>query len=249
MTVAQLEPARNGLGGSAASSAADGSGSSDLGDSDSDIGFRRKRLRGTGPPKRGAVAGVRGRGRSARPAPPRGRPLQRACEKCRRRTPPKQSSSSTASIRNAHGGGSSSSAHTHREPGRDSDATSVGSVRSSDGAAAPAAAGLALPPREQLKAATMDRRQRRRLDCDPVVRISHIFEYGACSAAAASAAPVAQVEHQYVFAYRYVPVPGMDAYDELGSRDFTVRECVAREAVILPVADLVQLRRNVPAPK
>lgn len=95
----------------------------------------------------------------------------------------------------------------------------------------------------------MDRRQRRRLDCDPVVRISHIFEYGACSAAAASAAPVAQVEHQYVFAYRYVPVPGMDAYDELGSRDFTVRECVAREAVILPVADLVQLRRNVPVPK
>lgn len=41
----------------------------------------------------------------------------------------------------------------------------------------------------------------------------------------------------------------MDAYAELGSRDFTVRECVAREAVILPLSDLVQLRRNVPVPK
>ena len=45
LMVAQREPARDGLGGSAVSSAAYGSDSSGLGDSDSDIGCCRKRLR------------------------------------------------------------------------------------------------------------------------------------------------------------------------------------------------------------
>ena len=45
LMVAQREPAKDGLGGSAVSSAADGSDSPGLGDSDSDIGCCRKRLR------------------------------------------------------------------------------------------------------------------------------------------------------------------------------------------------------------
>lgn len=104
--------------------------------------------------------------------------------------------------------------------------------KSDAGASAPAQS--ALRSRSSLKLACADRRLRRRMSCDPVVRLRLVFEYR---------------ERSLVFAYRYSGVPEMDAFTELGSRDFTIRECLAAGAVILPVADIVRPRRRVPVPK
>ena len=43
-------------------------------------------------------------------------------------------------------------------------------------------------------------------------------------------------------------VPELDAFAELGSRDFTICKCAARGAVILPVSSLVRPRRIVSVP-
>lgn len=246
MTVAQRISSRVGLGAAAASISSGDAGSPAIGDmaSASDDEFRRKSRRNR---KRGAAA-VAQRGTSRRrPAPPltHGRLSRQAGTKRRRQA--SLSSSSSARSGSVLSRESSRSVRTHREPGRSSDATSVGSIP------APLEAAVASPSRKQLTAATMDRRQRRLLDCDPVVRINLIFEYAAhprdpTSSSSASAAPAARAESRFVFAYRYVPVPGLDAYAELGSRDFTVRECLAREAIIVLVSDLVGLRRRVPVP-
>ncbi len=69
--------------------------------------------------------------------------------------------------------------------------------------------------------------------------------YGEASAATA---PAVCVPLQLVFAYQYSAVPELDAFTELGSRDYTIRECTTRGAVILPVSDLMRPRRRVPVP-
>ena len=72
------------------------------------------------------------------------------------------------------------------------------------------------------------------MSCDPVVRLRLMFEYD---------------RRPFVFAYRYSGVPELDAFRELGSRDFTVRECTAAGAAIFPVDDIVRPRRRVPVPQ
>ena len=61
-------------------------------------------------------------------------------------------------------------------------------------------------------------------------------------------APAAALR-QLVFAYKYTAVPELDAFAELGSRDFSVRACSSQGAVVLPVSSLVRPRRceRVPA--
>lgn len=108
------------------------------------------------------------------------------------------------------------------------------------------------PTRPELKAVSSDRRLRRRLSCDPVVSLQLVFDYspqrgGAASASAAAAA--ASPALQLVFAYEYEAVPELDAFTELGSRDYSVRECAARGRTILPVSSMLRPRRNVPVPK
>ncbi len=62
--------------------------------------------------------------------------------------------------------------------------------------------------------------------------------------------PAASQAHvrQLVFAYVYEAVPELDAFAELGSRDFTIRECAARGAVIMPASSLLRPQRNVCVP-
>ena len=76
------------------------------------------------------------------------------------------------------------------------------------------------------------------MSCDPVVRLQIFFEYLAH-----------HVSHKLVFAYYYTPVPELDAFAELGSRDFTVREFSAGGATILPASELVCPRRREPVPE
>ena len=133
---------------------------------------------------------------------------------------------------------------------------------------APAAAatgrpdGAPQPTRTQLKATSADRRRRRHLSCDPVVCLQLVFEYrargddgaalpGGVAAAQPRLSPPAPAAalRQLVFAYKYTAVPELDAFAELGSRDFSVRACSSQGAVVLPVSSLVRPRRceRVPA--
>ena len=142
--------------------------------------------------------------------------------------------------------GSSASANTIRHVGGDPSSSDEEDRRSTRSAAEPAAAApAAVPPtRASLKAASADRRSRRRMSCDPVVRLQIFFEY--------HAPPVPHtghpVSHKLVFAYYYRAVTELDAFMELGSRDFTVRECTAGGATILPATELVCPRRREPVP-
>ena len=145
-------------------------------------------------------------------------------------------------------GSSSSSANTVRESGLDASSTGVSEddLPGSDGASAPSPSPTT---RLDLKVLSLDRRLRRRLSCDPVVRLQLFFEYGALSEAYASAAAPSPAPKQLVFAYMYTPVPTLDAFAELGSRDYTVRECTPGGAIILKVSELACTRRREPIPK
>ena len=150
------------------------------------------------------------------------------------------------------------------QSGADSAASSASSTdtaaSSSDGergvsgavaTAAPAVVAVTMEDhRAALKLASRDLRRRRLLSCDPVVRVRLFFEYRAGAATAASAAAPSAVGAplQFAFAYRYSAVPELDAFAELGSRDFTVRECTAAGAVIVPLTSIVRPRRRVPVP-
>lgn len=112
--------------------------------------------------------------------------------------------------------------------------------------------------RSDLKAAAgSDHRRRRRLSCDPVVQLRAFLEYDAVTSspgtlpAGVAASHVAAAHMQplhFAFVFLYVAVAELDAFGELGSRDYTVRGCSAVSAFIMPVSDLLRPRRHTPVP-
>lgn len=89
----------------------------------------------------------------------------------------------------------------------------------------------------QLRAAVSPRRR---------LEYSGVAQDEVAAGAADPLARPAALPLQLVVAREYSAFCQLDAFAELGSRDFTVRERAAWGAVVLPMLALRRLRRNVP---